>query len=249
MNTNRRTATIVGVLYIIGTAAGFLSLMFTAPIRSAPDALIFIHANEHQVIIGALFMLLMGFALAMIPVMMFPISRKHNETLAIGYVVFRGALETFCYMAMAIGWLLLLPLSQVYIQDGAPVASNFNDLGAILLNVEGIAFLTTIVFIIGAVMFYAVLFQSRLIPRWISIWGLVAAIPYLAACFLVMLGLVDKMSSLDSILQLPMFLQEMVLALWLIVKGFNSSALVAESTDAKTIGVQLSPFRKALRST
>jgi len=249
MNTNRKSAIIVGGLYIIGTVAGILSRVFSAPIQNAQDLLIYVNANESQVIIGALCVLLMGLALAMVPVLMFPISRKHNETLAIGYVVFRGALETFCYMAMAIGWLLLLPLSQVYIQDGTPVASNFNDLGAILLNVEGIAFLTTIVFIIGAVMFYAVLFQSRLIPRWISIWGLVAAIPYLAACFLVMLGLVDKMSSLDSILQLPMFLQEMVLALWLIVKGFNSSALVAESTDAKTIGVQLNPSRKALGST
>jgi hypothetical protein len=99
--------------------------VFTSPIRNAPDALIYIHANEHQVIIGALFMLLMGFALAMIPVMMFPISRKHNETLAIGYVVFRGALETFANMAIAISWLFLLVLSQAYVQAGAAGASSF----------------------------------------------------------------------------------------------------------------------------
>jgi hypothetical protein len=248
MTRNRKTAILIGVLYITGTAAGMLSVAITTPIRNAQDLLTYINGNEIQVIIGALLILLMGLALAMVPVMMFPISRKHNETLAIGYVVFRGALETICYMAMAIGWLLLLPLSQVYIQAGATEASTYHDIGAILLNGEAIAFLTTIVFIIGAVMFYAVLFQSRLIPRWISIWGLAAAIPYLLACFLVMFGLVDKMSSLDSILQLPLFLQEMVLALWLIVRGFNSPALFDESTEPKAIGVQLSPSRKPLRS-
>lgn len=82
MNTNRKTAIIVGVLFIIGTVAGILSVVFTGAILNAPDYLMKVSANENKIIIGALFVLVMGFALAMVPVMMFPIFKKHNEALA-----------------------------------------------------------------------------------------------------------------------------------------------------------------------
>jgi hypothetical protein len=90
MNSIKKTARIVGVLYIIGTVAGMLSLVLTGPILGDPDYLVKVSANESQIIAGALFVLIMGFALAMVPVMMFPILKKYNEALALGYVVFRG---------------------------------------------------------------------------------------------------------------------------------------------------------------
>ena len=73
MNTDRKTAIIVGVLYIIGTVAGILSVVLSMPILDGPDFLIRVSANENQFVIAALFVLLMGLALAMVPVMMFPI--------------------------------------------------------------------------------------------------------------------------------------------------------------------------------
>jgi len=103
MNTSRRTALIVGVLYIIGTIAGILSLVFTGPILEEPDYLTRVSTNPNQIVIGALFVLTMGLALAMVPVMMFPILKRYNEALAVGYVVFRGALEAITDLALAIG--------------------------------------------------------------------------------------------------------------------------------------------------
>src|SRR5665647_1811336 len=132
--TYRKTATLVGVLYIIGTIAGMLSLVLTGPILGDPDYLVKVSANEIQIIAGALFVLIMGLALAMVPVMMFPILKKYNEALALGYVVFRGALETVMYFVLAISWLFLLPLSQEYVKAGTPVASYFQTLGAVLLK-------------------------------------------------------------------------------------------------------------------
>src|SRR5262245_7339780 len=86
---NRKTAIIVGVLYIIGTIAGILSLVFTGPILNDPDFLIKVSVNQNQIIIGAFFVLVMGLALSIIPVMMFPIFKKENEVLALGALVFR----------------------------------------------------------------------------------------------------------------------------------------------------------------
>jgi hypothetical protein len=92
----------VGVLYIIGTAAGVFSVMVTQPVLKAPDYLAQISANENPIILGALLVLTMGFALALVPVLLFPIFKKHNEVLSLGYVVFREALETVCYIAISI---------------------------------------------------------------------------------------------------------------------------------------------------
>jgi hypothetical protein len=76
MTTHRKTAIIVGVLFIIGTVAGILSSILTGPILGAADYLNQVVVNERQIIIGALLVLVMGFALAMIPVVMFPISEN-----------------------------------------------------------------------------------------------------------------------------------------------------------------------------
>jgi hypothetical protein len=224
MNTSKKTARIVGVLFIIGTVAGVLSVVFTGPILDDPDYLMKVSADENQIIIGALLVLIMGFALAMVPVVLFPIFKKHNEALALGSVVFRGALEAGAYIAIVISWLLLLTLSQEYVKAGAPDASYFQTLGTLLLEAaDSIGQILSIVFSLGALMIYYLFYQSKLIPRWLSVWGLIGAILYLAAPLLGMFG-----SELE-ILFAPLALQEMVLAVWLIVKGFNSSAIASGS--------------------
>ena len=184
-------------------------------------------------VVGALFVLMMGLALAMVPVMMFPILRKHNEALALGYVVLRGGFEAVAYLAIATSWLLLVPLSQIYVRAGVLDASNLQALGTLLLEAKEIGSILTIVFCLGALMFNYLLYQTKLVPRWLSGWGLIAVVPYFAAGLLAMFGIIDALSPTYAILNLPLALQEMVLAIWLIVKGFSSSALVPGSARAE----------------
>ena len=114
MNASKKTARAVGGAFIIGTVAGILSRVVTGSIQNAQDPLMSDPGSDTRLVVGALLILMMGLALAMVPVMMFPILREHNEALALGYVVFRGGLETVTYLAIATGWLLLVPLSQIY---------------------------------------------------------------------------------------------------------------------------------------
>jgi hypothetical protein len=100
MNSSKKTATMVGVLYIIGTVTGVLSVLFTGSILDGPDYLVNISANANQVVLGSLLVLTMGLALAVVPVVAFPVLREQNETLALGYVIFRGAIETVTYIAV-----------------------------------------------------------------------------------------------------------------------------------------------------
>jgi len=231
MNTNRKTAIIVGVLFIIGTVAGILSVVFAGSILNAPDYLIKISANENKIIIGALLVLVMGVVLAMVPIIMFPIFKKHNEALAIGYVVFRGALETITDITTAISWLLLLPLSQEYVKAVSPDTSYFQIFGTLLQRVAELP-MGVFVFGLGALIFYCLLYQSKLIPRWLSVWGIFAIILNLITGFLILFGLQSDFSTSNFIMNFPIFLQEMVMAIWLIVKGFNPSTIASGS--AKT---------------
>ena len=227
MNTYRKNAIIAGVLYIIGTVAGILSLVLSAPLRDAENLLTSVAANANQVRIATLCVLLMGLSLAMIPIVLYPILRRYNEVLALGYVVFRGALETVGCFVTPVIWLLLLALGQLNAQAGDSAASGFQAQSALLLKAGELSSLAGIVFCLGALMFYTVLYQSRLVPRWISVWGLAAVIPYLAAESLALFALLDPVSVTASFLQIPLAVQEMVLAVWLIVKGFNPSAIAS----------------------
>ena len=225
MDTNKKIARIVGVLFIIGTGAGILSGVFTGSFLDHPNYLVEVSANKNQLMIGALLVLTMGFALAMIPVMLFPIFKKYNETLALGAIVFRGVLEAVGYMAIVISWLLLLILSQVYVQAGSPDNSYFQTLGTVFLELgDWIGHLISIVFSLGALMIYYLFYQTKLIPSWLSVWGLVGGLLYLAVPLLAMFGIELE------ILYIPLAVQEMVFAVWLIVKGFNSPAIASQAT-------------------
>lgn len=220
MNTHRKAAIIVGALFIIGTAAGITSAALMVPSLGASDYLTKISANSGQVIAGAFFVLIMALSLAMIPAVLFPILKKRNEALAIGYVVFRGALETMITIGQVVCLFVLVILSQKFTGAGVPDNSYFQTLGAVLLGGHAnLSALLSIVFPIGALMFYYALYKGKLIPAWLSGWGLIAAILYLIG------GLYDLFSTEMIVLFLPMFVQEMVMAVWLIVKGFNPSAI------------------------
>jgi hypothetical protein len=220
MHSNRKTAIIVGVLFIIGDIAGVLSLLVTRGLLEGPDALTKIAANQNQLVLGALLVLVMGFALAMVPVVMFPVFKKYNEVLARGCVVFRGALETVGYMATAGTWLLLLELSREHAEAASPGAPHFQTLSALLVATQGstAVYLTSIAFSLGALMFYYLFYKSRLIPRWLSVWGLAGAILYLAA------PLLDMFGHGFGVVMAPLAVAEIVLAVWLIARGLNSPA-------------------------
>jgi len=128
----------------------------------------------------------MGLSLAMVPVLLYPILRKHNEVLAFGGVLFRGVLEAICETLLAISMFLLLTVSEIYGKTGT---ADVQTLGSMLVaSGEWIQMIGGIVFSIGTLMITAQFFQTRLIPRWLSAWGLIGAVLYFAAKIVSMFG-------------------------------------------------------------
>lgn len=211
--SDRRAATIIGVLYIIGTAAGVTGLAIMPSFAAGTDILAQVAAHRTAATLGALLVLTMGFALSAIPAVFYPIGRRSSEVLTTGYVIFRGALEGMVYVISAFIWLVLIALS-AEASAAAPMA-------VVLQTAQRLVWeqLIALPFAIGAVMFSWVLHRARLVPRWLSIWGLAGAVLYFAAPLARMAGL-----ELD-ILMGPLAVQEMVLAVWLIAKGFSPGAV------------------------
>jgi hypothetical protein len=228
MEKYRKTAIIVGILFIIGTVSGILSGVVTAPIMVRSNYPLNISASETQWITGTLLVLLMGLSLAMVPVLLYPIFKKHNEALAFGSVLFRGVFEAVGEMLLVISMFLLLTVSELYGKTGVAEASNFQTLGSMLIATgEWIQMIAGIVFSVGTLMIFTLFFQTRLIPRWLSGWGLIGAVLYFVAKIVSIFGPLHIAPLIESgigRLMIPTAIQEMVFGVWMIVKGFNPSA-------------------------
>jgi hypothetical protein len=91
-------------------------------------------------------------------------------------------------------------------------------------NSEAISAVLTLVFCLGAGLFYVLLYRSRIVPRWIASWGLLAIPLYAAGGLLAVYGVSDSDSTTASLLDLPMAVQEMVLAVWMLTRGFRPAS-------------------------
>ncbi|MBA7536584.1 hypothetical protein ES705_28848 [subsurface metagenome] len=232
MNTNRKTAIIVGALFIMALVLFLIGQALYEPILGSPDYLDNAYPNRVIVIIGILLEFISALAVILIPVLLFPILKKHNEVLALGYVSFR-LFEAVLLTVAQIFKLSLVNLSQEYLNKGGVDASYFKNIGNSIQSViywvdhDGLIYL--FVFGIGALLLYSALYKSKLIPRWLSIWGLISAVAILMAS---VMATFDISLILAMLLVIPIAFQEQAMAIWLIVKGFNPSAIASES--AKT---------------
>ncbi len=233
--TERKTAAVVGVLFIIGTVTGAIAASIGNPILDAPDYLTNISANESQIIIGTFLVFLMGVACAGIGLALYPIMKKYSTGLAIGVVGFRVA-EGILEILGGVITIGLLALSQEFVKAGAPDAAYFQTIGAIIK--AGDAWLSNgaalLLWCIGALMYYTVFYQYRLVPRWLSGWGLVGITLIAIAGVLVMLHVIPGFGTIQVVAGLPIALQEMVFAVWLIAKGVNSSAVAPGAAKTAT---------------
>lgn len=237
INSLNKRAKIVGILFIIGTAAGLLSQVFVGPVIGGTDYLHQFSVNQNQVLTGAFFELIMAAACASIAIWLFPVLRKYSESLALGAVGFR-LMEGVFYVLAVISLILLLALSQEFVQAGAPDSSYFQTAGALLKTgynwINNVAVLLS--WNVGALMYYYIFYQTKLIPRWLSGWGLVGVTLCIVGSTLVMFRYIDPMSTAQVVLNLPIGVQEMVMALWLIVKGFNMPATEIQLSHTPAVG-------------
>ncbi|MCK5112832.1 MAG: DUF4386 domain-containing protein [Thermoplasmatales archaeon] len=228
MDSYRRTAIIVGVLFIVATVTAILSIVFLGSTLETPLNFDTVSSNANQVIIAVIFWLILAVSVTGIGVMMYPILKKHNEGLALGYVGLR-LIESICIIIASISLLSVLTLSQECLA-GTFDATYYQSIGSLLLTLQNWSFeIGTLIFLgLGGLFLNYSLYELKLVPRLLSVWGLIGAACVLLYGLLGLFGLTADSITLN-LLAAPIAIQEMVFAVWLIVKGFNPLEIKSKS--------------------
>ncbi len=220
MNSYRKSAVIAGSLFLTAMVASLLGGGLLESILTSPDYLTNISESTSTMFTGIFFEFVNAVAVVGIAVTLFPVLKKHSESIAIGYVGFRVIESIFCIVS-AIVPLILISLSNEYLKTKASDVNYFQTLGLIFVSVRTdlAEIVIPVSFSLGAFLFYHILYHSELIPRFISVWGVIGVLLIFILVFL-------KVSMiLNIIFVLPIILNEIFLGIWLIVKGFNLTVL------------------------
>jgi len=215
---NARTA---GILLILGTVPIILALAAWGRPLVSPDYLSLLAANELSTYLFIFTILVMGMACAGVGIALYPVLKLHDEGLALtamGFRLMEGPLQFLSALCNA----ALLALSREFVRAGSPAGTFYQPAGEAIKAVTD--WLNTAYFLpfcIGAFSYYLVFFRARLVPRWLSVWGLAGILLMLAAGLISALGLIEADSQVVTLLCFPIMVQEMVLAVRLIAKGFD----------------------------
>ena len=222
---DKKNAITTGVFFIAATVAAIIGLKLYDPILSNPDYLVMGVKNSSQIVLGAIFESILACTAVGTAIMMFPYLRKFNESWGLGYVCFR-LLEVVFILVGIVCMLSILSLSHEYINKTVSDTHSFQTTANILKTIHDWTFVFGPHFMLGINTFiYSVIFfQSKLVPRKLSILGIVGAILIFVGALLEMFGLISLYSGEIIVLALPIAIYEMVLAIWLIAKGFNLDA-------------------------
>jgi len=225
---DRKAAATVGALFIVATVLFLIGGAVYGPTLSAPGYLEGAYPDRGTVTLGVLIEFVCVLAIPFIAVFLFPVLKKYNEALALAYVGFRS-IEAVLLFGIEAKRLSLIDVSRKYLSSSEADASSLQAVGdAIQVEINGAFFIYVLVFSVGALILYSLLYSSRLVPRFVASWGFVAAAWMLVGTVLVMLDAFSGTSALtvEIIFATPLAVNEMVLALWLIVRGFDRKTVL-----------------------
>ena len=231
MNTHNTAARIFGVLFLISFLAYGTGTGVIASIVSAPDILSSVYANTTLIVVAAI---LMGVVHTVtnigLPVVLRPVLKPRNETLYFGYLS-AAIVATVSLLVGVIFLLLLIPLSDASMGSGSTVTDQAEIMAILLGEANYYSYnFGMAIWSVGGLMFCSILYRYKLIPRLMSVWGIVGYTVFLSGCILAIFG-----RDFGLVHTAPGALFEVFLSLWLIAKGFNLSAFVPDSDKTDVI--------------
>lgn len=228
MMSDRTIARVVGVLFILASVAAIAGGSLIIPLDD-PDYLAEASANGAQIVSGVLIEVILVLSVVGIGVMFYPVLKRRNEALALGYAGAR-TMESVALLAASMSALVVFSVS-----DGSASAVGAQTVGDSFLAMRDWTYLVGSMVLLGvsAMLLNTLLYRARLVPAWISLWGMAGGLLILARGIVEMYGW-EPSGLAQGLLAAPIAVQEMVLALWLILRGFDTSRLGVTGTS--TIG-------------
>ncbi len=215
MSSHRKTALVAGVLYLL-TFVSIPTLALYGPVKSANYILG--TGPDTAAIIGGALEIIVALAGIGTAVVLFPVLKKQNEGVALGLVASRILESSTIFVGVAF-LLSVVTLRQAGAGADALVTSH------VLVSLYDRIFLLGQSFMpaVNDLLLGFLLYQSRLVPRVLSLIGIVGAVPLVAGYIAVLFGLMGQHAPLEGLASLPVALFEFSLGVWLVVKGFKTT--------------------------
>lgn len=228
MIKSKTSARITGVLLILGTVPMITAMLLFGQHLSSPDILSAVAANRIQTLLVAFAIIIMGTACVSIGISLYPVLKRQSEGLAVAVLGLR-IVEGAVVIASAVGFFALVAVSQEFVRAGSLPDSLYKSAGAAIKAMNDWASnMYGLPFGIAAIIYYAIFYKTRLVPRWLAVWGLAGIVLMLVSVISGLLSLMDPSSPVLFLLNMPILMQELVLALWLIIKGFDDPVTAKE---------------------
>jgi hypothetical protein len=234
LNNYRTTARVVGIVYILGFVVGLVGIGLFQSILGAPDHLSTVSANSMLLGFAAVLWLMAVIGDAAHGVLMFPVLKQQSERMAIGYLAFR-IVDAIFIAVMVLFVLIQIPLGSEYLKAAASDAPFFQALSAVFAQAQQYAYQIGMSALgVSGLMLCYTLYKAKLVPGWLAIWGLVGYATILVGMLSAVMG-----SGLGDLSSIPGGLWEVFVGVWLIVKGFNSPAIVPQVTRTSKLAEPL----------
>ncbi len=219
MKSYRKTSIVAGSLIILGIVAGIFSV---APSVEGIDYLSKAFESKNQILMASVFQFLLvpiyiGFAL-----LLYPILKNYNTSLALGFVSFRVIASVFQIVGVILLPLFIL-ISEAYLQSQTSNTSSLEISGELLKSARDLANHLGVMLAtgLGNLLLYFVFLKTKLIPSWLSLWGLIGNVLAMLTSFFILFEWFDVISTAFIVMTVPLVIQEIVLSVFLLTKGFQ----------------------------
>lgn len=233
MHSDRRAAVTTGVLLIAGIVGALGYVALEQPFLTATASLAKIPPQSPWLPAGGLIEIANAAVSVGIAIALYPVLRTRSHALALGAVTFR-TIEAVFYIVGALVTLALPGIAGQYAKTAAPGNSGIQATADALIDIRNAAILAGVLaYMIGAVMYYIVLYRGRLLPRWLPAFGIAAEIVLFIACMLAAFR--HTLVSSYPVFSLPAIVSEITFAVWLLVKGFSPRATQAPGLSSPAL--------------
>jgi hypothetical protein len=229
MESHKNNAKTIGTLFVIATVAAIAGLLLYTPILQNPNYIIDGTSN-HQIAWGAVFEIITAFAVIGTSVTLYPTLKEYDGRMALAAVAFRIAEATVIIIGI-VCLLAIVTLNFEFRVDGSADHQAYAAIGKLLVAFHNWTFLFGPNVLLGpsTLMTAYILYKMELVPKSVSILGLIGGPAIFACGVLVTLGAFEQLSVWGTILTLPVFFYEMYLAVYLIIRGFKTAEAKMES--------------------
>ena len=217
---NKSNAKITGWLFIVAAVSSIIGLKLYDPILSDNNFIVSANNHYNQIIFGAINELILVASATGTGIMLYPLLKRYNESMGIGYLSFR-MLEAVFIMIGLLSILTVLSISESYVDGAITDKANAQSLGLSFISLHKWTFMLGPNFMlsINTFIYSFVFYKTKVIPPNLARLGLLASFLIMTAAILELFGVIQQISTWGILLALPIALYEMTLAIYLITKG------------------------------